>query len=258
MARYIKVAGSMPDFAWYGDLGEDTGQYQDYHNAVNQLYYDLADHLIRFEYNRAGENTCFGFLRHASAALGEVHDQKEHIGGDLPAFFRNVGTKVTYSGFPVKEGCGSAVIDRLTLAIPVGTEAPEEAWGFLKSTLAEDYQSIKRLSGDAVPVSRKVFQENVERLMEYTRENDPYYAAGFGGSNPETGWNVSFWIPATQQWMVDAFMNLLPNITLVDELDPNVETIVTEEIDKYCDGRQTAEEAARNIAERVELYRDEQ
>ncbi len=258
MARYIEVAGRMPDFAWYGDLGEETGQYQDYNNAVNQLYHDLADHLIRFEYNRAGENTCFGFLRHASAALGEAHDQKEHIGGDLPAFFRNVGTKVTYSGFPVKEGCGSAVIDRLTLAIPVGTEAPEEAWGFLKSTLAEDYQSIKRLSGDAVPVSRKVFQENVERLMEYTRENDPYYASGFGGNNPETGWNVSFWIPATQQWMVDAFMNLLPNITLVDEVDPNVEAIVTEEIEKYCDGRQTAEEAARNIAERVELYRDEQ
>ncbi len=258
MARYIEVAGRMPDFAWYGDLGEETGQYQDYNNAVNQLYHDLADHLIRFEYNRARENTCFGFLRHASAALGEAHDQKEHIGEDLSAFFRNVGTKVTYSGFPVKEGCGSAVIDRLTLAIPVGTEAPEEAWGFLKSTLAEDYQSIKRLSGDAIPVSRKVFQENVEHLMEYTRENDPYYAAGFGGNNPETGWNVSFWIPATQQWMVDAFMNLLPNITLVDEVDANVEAIVTEEIEKYCDGRQTAEEAARNIVERVELYRDEQ
>jgi hypothetical protein len=58
--------------------------------------------------------------------------------------------------------------------------------------------------------------------------------------------------------MVDAFLNLLPNITLVDEVDPHVEAIVTEEITKYCDGRQTAEEAARNIAERVELYRDEQ
>ena len=67
-----------------------------------------------------------------------------------------------------------------------------------------------------------------------------------------------WWTPTLQQWMVDEFVDLLSDITLVDEVDPHVETIVTEEIVKYCDGRQTAEEAARNIAERVELYRDEQ
>jgi len=58
--------------------------------------------------------------------------------------------------------------------------------------------------------------------------------------------------------MVDEFLELLGDISIVDEVDRNVEVIVTEEIEKYCDGRQTAEEAARNIAERVELYRDEQ
>ena len=93
----------------------------------------------------------------------------------------------------------------------------------------------------------------------FTNKEDPYYLSqGCYGLDPETGEELWFTDPATQQWMVDAFMNLLPNITLVDELDPNVESIVTEEITKYCDGRQTAEEAARNIAERVELYRDEQ
>ena len=58
--------------------------------------------------------------------------------------------------------------------------------------------------------------------------------------------------------MADALVDLLSDITLVDEVDPHVEAIVTEEMTKYCDGRQTAEEAARNISERVELYRDEQ
>ena len=67
-----------------------------------------------------------------------------------------------------------------------------------------------------------------------------------------------WWTPTLYQWMVDEFVDLLSDITLVDEVDPHVEIIVTEEITKYCDGRQTAEEAARNIAERVELYRDEQ
>ena len=69
---------------------------------------------------------------------------------------------------------------------------------------------------------------------------------------------VRYLIPTLQEWMVDEFIALLGDITIVDEVDPHVEAIVTEEIDKYCDGRQTAEEAARNIAERVELYRDEQ
>ena len=257
MTRYIEVAGKLSDFPLSGEKGEEE-QYDEYNQAVNQVYHDLANHITRFYYNKAEESAYLSLIRHASAALGEGHDMMGTKGKDLDEFFRSVGVEITYSGFPVKEGCGSALVNRVTLAISAGTEAREEAWSFLKTTLSDDYQSIKKLSYDAIPVKRKVFQENIGKLFEYTRDSDPLYHRGFGGSNPETGWEVNYWVPATKQWMVDAFLNLLPNITLVDEVDPHVEAIVTEEITKYCDGRQTAEEAARNIAERVELYRDEQ
>ena len=179
-----------------------------------------------------------------------------------------VGVQVSFSGFPVKEGSGSAVINQLTLAIPQAADAQEEAWQFLKCTLSEQYQSQKKLCLEGIPVLKSTFEQYMKMLIDYknlapegvsTNENDPLWmGGGGGGSDPETGEDIIYWYPATRQWMADALVDLLPDITKVDEVDPNVEVIVTEEINKYCDGRQTAEEAARNIAERVELYRDEQ
>ena len=164
-----------------------------------------------------------------------------------------IGIRVTFSGFPVKEGCGSALINRLSLAIPARSEDIESAWSFLKSTLSGEYQSTRKLTNESIPVSREVFYTMTEKLInepDRTIDRETWSGGASGG--------FSWWTPLLHQWMVDEFVDLLSDITLVDEVDPNVEAIVTEEIDKYCDGRQTAEEAARNIAERVELYRDEQ
>ena len=112
---------------------------------------------------------------------------------------------------------------------------------------------MSKLTIESIPVSKKVFYTFTEKLInEPSRTIDQN--VGSGGASGGFFW----WTPLLHQWMVDEFVDLLSDITLVDEVDPHVETIVTEEITKYCDGRQTAEEAARNIAERVELYRDEQ
>ena len=199
-------------------------------------------------------------IRNASAVFGEP-GLPSHEGISLSEAFRKHQTfdvKVAYSGFPVKEGCGSAVIDRFSLAIPVLTDAKEEAWQFLKSTLSERLQSVKKLFYDGIPINKGVFQENIMKLKEYTQDFDPAFLQGALAGDLTAGSASLYWTPVTQQWMVDEFTDLLADITIVDEIDPHFEAIVTEEIAKYCDGRQTAEEAARNIAERVELYADEQ
>ena len=175
------------------------------------------------------------------------------------AYLRSIGIRVTFSGFPVKEGCGSALINRLSLAIPARSEDIESAWRFLKSTLSDEYQSMRKLTYDSIPVSKEVFYAITEKLInDPDRTIDPELFGCNGGANLLADEPFFWWFPTLHQWMVDEFVDLLSDITLVDEVDPHVEAIVTEEITKYCDGRQTAEEAARNIAERVELYRDEQ
>ena len=260
MTRYVEIAGELRDYERYDGNGMES---EGYNEAFDQRYFDLRDHVTRFDYNPwIQENAYLRVLRTASAEMGEpgpdwIPGTSEEEKKD---FLKNsIGVKVTYSGFPVKTGCGSAVINRLTLAIPENTDSREEAWKFLKSTLSEEYQSAKKFSDQSIPVRKSVFDHYVERLIAYENQNDdPTYFSMSGARNPEEGWSIGYWKPILSQWMIDAFIRLLGDITLVDEVDPHVEAIVTEEITKYCDGRQTAEEAARNIAERVELYRDEQ
>ena len=260
LARYIEVAGKLPDFEYVSaeDGGPSKGEVE---ASGRQGPNDHRDGIIRFFfYGLHQEDAYFRMIRNASAVFGEPGLPSKE-GSSLSEAFRVHRTfhvKAAYSGFPVKEGCGSALINRFSLAIPASSEVQEEAWRFLKSTLSEKYQSAKKLFFDGIPVHKNVFQENVVKLKEYTQDYDPAFLQGALGGDLSGGASSVYWTPATEQWMVDSLIRLLGDITLVDEVDPYVEAIVTEEIDKYCDGRQTAEEAARNIAERVELYRDEQ
>ncbi len=269
MTRYIEVAGQLPQYPRYGELGEEE-IYEEEGKAEVQQYSGYRNQVIRFYYHPVEPaDVYFREMRSASSKLegGQPKDAFGRTEEELFGYFMNiVGVQVCFSGFPVKEGCGSAVINRLTLAIPETTDTREEAWQFLKCTLSEQLQSKQKLCLEGIPVLKSVFDQYMAKLIAYvqpgegfTNKEDPYYLSqGCYGLDPETGEELWFTDPATRQWMADALVDLLPDITLVDEVDPHVEAIVTEEITKYCDGRQTAEEAARNIAERVELYRDEQ
>ena len=260
LASYIEVAGKMPEFELKNN-DEDGTETEAFRDAYNRHYSDLGNHITHYHKDMlnsgSANNLYFYCCRFASAELGEPMSEKDYDGAktweEILEYLRRIGTQVAFSGFPVKEGCGSALINRLSLAIPARSEDVEIAWSFLKLTLSEEYQSMRKLTKESIPVSREVFYTFTEKLInEPDQSIDP--ETGSGGASGGFFW----WTPLLQQWMVDEFVDLLSDITLVDEVDPHVETIVTEEIAKYCDGRQTAEEAARNIAERVELYRDEQ
>ena len=265
MASYIEIAGKMPEFEEYNNDGTETEAHFD---ARNQESSDLGNHITHYYKDMRDveihlNNLNFTGCRWASAYLGEPMPEVYPYGvkteEESLKYLRQIGIHVTFSGFPVREGCGSALINSLSLAIPTGLEYPENAWRFLKFTLSGEYQSIRKLTYDSIPVSREVFYAFTEKLInDPDRTIDPELYSGNGRPNLLADEPFFWWLPTLHQWMVDEFVDLLSDITLVDEVDPNVEAIVTEEIGKYCDGRQTAEEAARNIAERVELYRDEQ
>jgi ABC-type glycerol-3-phosphate transport system substrate-binding protein len=264
MVHYIEVAGKLPEFK-FNQGGDYSEEYKDYDEAVSRWYSDLFSGATLFYKDPYFTmNAYFWEVRFASAFLGKPVDRNQWSGmteEERAEAYRNAGIRLSYSGFPVKNGCGSAVINLFSLAIPAQTDRVGDAWAFLKQSLSESCQSIKRLSQDAVSINKASFEQFVQRLFSYQSiDDDPSYLQFFtvevGESEPKE--EVRYLTPTLQQWMVDSFIDLLGDITVVDEVDRNVEVIVTEEITKYCDGRQTAEEAARNIAERVELYRDEQ
>ena len=262
LASYIEVARRMPEFELKNNDGTGTEAYKD---AYHRYFSDFGNHITHYYKDLYGYDNNLIFMggRWASAYLGETMPKDFPYGinteEEAREYLREIGIRVTFSGFPVKEGCGSALINRLSLAIPARSEDIESAWRFLKSTLSGEYQSMRKLTNESIPASKEVFYTFTEKLINNPdRTIDPWGDSQSIALDLLTDEEFCWWPSALHQWMVDEFVDLLSDITLVDEVDPNVEAIVTEEIGKYCDGRQTAEEAARNIAERVELYRDEQ
>ena len=226
-----------------------------------QRFYQYIDVQSDYQYGDETHKASFGrtflLFRNASAYFGET--KEGYANPELqPEAVQNTGEKVVMSGFPVKEGAGSALINCLSLAIPSSTMSGKAAWNFLKYTLSERYQSSEHFVHMTFPVLQSAFKSYVEGLLEYDHTTDPQWGTSFSIPDPDTGVELIYWIPPTKQWMIDDLKDLLSEIRYVDETDPKIEQIILEEVDKVANGRQTAEEAARNIAERVELYRDEQ
>ena len=177
LTRYIEVAGDMPDWPDWDGTGEPPEEYLDAQNRMGP--YDYHDGKVRFFYY-GHDDAFFVIARMAAAVYGKI-GLPPHEGISIPEAKRlyPYDVPVTYSGFPVKEGCGSALVNCLSFAVSAGTEASEEAWEFLKYTLSEDYQSIRNLAATGIPVNRSVFQHFVDRMIAYeTEDDDPHRTQG--------------------------------------------------------------------------------
>ena len=130
MASYIEIAGKMPEFEKYNSDGDFT---EAYHHAQNQESSDFGNHIMHY-YKDHGDvainlnDLNFYACRYASARLGESMSENLPYGvkteEEALAYLRSIGIRVTFSGFPVREGCGSALINSLSLAIPARAEDP--------------------------------------------------------------------------------------------------------------------------------------
>ena len=268
MAKYVRFASQLPEHLAYIDEGDfdQVYNYAGFRDIVDlhfgrQRFYQYIDVQSDYQYGDETHKASFGrtfqLFRNASAYFGET--KEGYANPELqPEAIQNTGEKVVMSGFPVKEGAGSALINCLSLAIPSSTMSGKAAWNFLKYTLSERYQSSEHFVHMTFPVLQSAFKSYVEGLLEYDHTTDPQWGASFSIPDPDTGVELIYWIPPTKQWMIDDLKELLSEIRYVDETDPKIEQIILEEVDKAANGRQTAEEAAKNIAERAELYRDEQ
>ncbi len=267
MTKYARFASQLPEHLAYIDEGDfdQVYNYAGFRDIVDlhfgrQRFYQYQDVLSDYQYGDETHKASFGrtfrLFRNASAFFGETKDGYSDPENQSEAL-QSTGEKVVMSGFPVKEGAGSALINCLSLAIPSATMNPKAAWDFLKSTLSERYQSSGQFIHMTFPVRKSAFESYVKDLLQYDYTTDPAWGASFSIPDPDTGIELIYWIPPTKQWMIDDFKKLLSEIRYVDEVDSKIEQIILEEVDKAANGRQTAEEAARNIAERVELYRDE-
>jgi len=262
MESYLSVAASLPEYYTLEELGSNDELYNRYSGWADMAR--MVSGKVRF-YSRDYSEFIMGRglspLREASGMLGtpNYEDKLEGIVEDPEkAPYSVEPVQTVFSGFPVKEGCGTAVIDLLSLSITSGSEKKEEAWDFLKYTLSEDFQTSEIVLDHTIPVRAEVMEDYIRNCYKEPYRYDPWYETYLGTMDPETG--VPYYIPVApmKPWVYDEFLAILDDVEIIDEADSQIEMILMEEVKKIRNGECSIPVAAESVSERVKLYAAEQ
>ena len=147
------------------------------------------------------------------------------------------GEEVSYIGFPVESGSGSCIKEEECYAISAHSDHIEGAWEFLRYYLTDDYQSGLR---QGLPVQEKFFLENSGSALSGSQSPDSESAA------PE---------PMTEK-QLEKLLTFLLSVNRRYYENEEITDIVSEETEAFFAGDKTAEETAKIIQNRVQLYLD--
>ncbi len=149
------------------------------------------------------------------------------------------GEEVSYIGFPMEDGSGSYIKAEEAYAISAHSDHIEGAWEFLRYYLTDDYQSGLRRG---LPVQEKIFLENSRSALS-------------GSQSDSTDKEVAAPEPMTEK-QLEKLVTFLLSVNRRYYENEEIMNIVSEEIEAFFAGDKTAEETAKLIQNRVQLYLD--
>ena len=156
------------------------------------------------------------------------------------------GTEITPIGFPVDDGVGSLMLPISLFGIGEGAQNPLGAWAFLRFLLTTMQEEMR----DGILVSRAMFDEWANQEMNPPPIDDNPHLANEVFVD---GVLVEF-TPITQE-QVDRTLEIIETLgELLVDGDEIVMHIVAEEASAFLNGHGSAEDAARIIQSRVEIY----
>ena len=172
----------------------------------------------------------------------------------------------TVIGYPTAEGVGSLLLVDSGYGISRDCKDPEAAWQFLRILLTEDYQENNEYN---FPTNRKVFEKQKQAAMT------PTYVRDEKGNillDPETGerrMEEKGWVYDPVTWeSTPIYSYTAEQVATVEELvlstyrvpDNNqaILDIVREQAQAFFAGQRTAEEVAKLIQSKVNIYVNEQ
>lgn len=166
--------------------------------------------------------------------------------------------KPNYIGYPTTEGSGSSFQVYGGLAISASCKNMDAAWSFVRRFLTEDYQTKEYMW--EFPTNRHAFENYAKQRMT------PQYT-----EDPETGEQVKqpqdwYWVnddltieiyEMTQE-EYDRFMAVYEKTDRMNSYNQAISDIIGQECEAFFAGQKTAEETAKLIQNRVNLYIYEQ
>ena len=176
-----------------------------------------------------------------------------------------MGGKVTYIGYPTAHGTGNMIsLSEAGYAMSSKSPYKEEIWKFLRSFFTKDYQK----TGYSLPSRIDVFEESAEDAMtvQYEKNADGNYVLDENGEKMPlvraTMWDskgqTSKEIYALEPEQVQQIRDLIESTTKVADYNQEILSIVSEQAAPYFAGQKTAEEVAKLVQSKANIYVNEQ
>lgn len=178
---------------------------------------------------------------------------------DLDQLF---GGSSTCVGFPTNNGVGNVLGMGESYAMSSSCRNKDAAWEFLHGFLTEDYQ----LNTSYLPTNRKAFEKQLEKSMEVIYEQDAngnYILDENGERIPQSLGMVSdgvntYEIYATTPRQAEQLREVIASAEKMMDYDTSIIDIVKEQAAAYFSGQKSAEETAKLIQSKANIYINEQ
>lgn len=178
--------------------------------------------------------------------ISSVKDMSTYING----YF---GEDVTYIGFPSADGVGSVIGADNMYAISAKSANLDGAWQFVRYYLTDENQENLDWG---LPVSRKAFDAKAQEALE-----KPYYLDENGNKvEYDNTFDIngeSIVIDPLNQAQIDQLVNALTSTTKAVYYNSDIENIISEETAAFYEGQKSAEEVAKIIQSRAQIFVDE-
>lgn len=167
-----------------------------------------------------------------------------------------MGTPISFIGYPVASGIGSAFAPQGGLAMSSTCADKEGAWEFLSGFLSEDYQDQYVYN---FPSNKAVFDRRLEEASTPQYYTDPETGEqkeqSRGGYWIDDGTTVEVY--ALTQEQVDKVMTLINATERLYSYDETIYNVISDECGAFFAGQKSAEETAKLVQSRLNIYVNE-
>lgn len=171
------------------------------------------------------------------------------------------GEKVTYIGYPNSERNGN-LIQAVNGCVAINTKSKHKdgAWEYVKTVISEEYQDslISGWSSWGFPVRKATLDKLFEKDMT------PEYYEDENGNQVEqmkTSWGYDDFnidIYAATQEEIDTVKEIIASANRsANSINEELSNIITEETEAFFKGQKSAEETAKIIQNRIQVYVNE-
>jgi hypothetical protein len=243
--EFKKLLGFMDSF-------EPGQEFDNYEDPEAQAYYEEMD---KYYGNTALKNDK---VLITSLYIYEPQELVTTLNGELK------GEDIKFVGYPSDEGQGSMMSLSSSFSILETSENKDLCWELIKGNFKELTDEDEKEGYYRNSFGMSALKKNFERQLKKCMSK-PYYYDENGKKQEydytyydDKGENEIKVDPLSQE-QIDFLSDYITNTTkVIGALDPDIESIVEEEITAYIKGEKTAEEAANLLQSRISLILSEQ